>query len=279
MQDGHLVVLAGRPSMGKTTLADAISVSAARYFADTDAHKAVVEFELEMSHQEMSLRRLSVITGIEIERIKRGRLDQGEWLSLNEAQAQLDRLPLLTDDTPKLGMAEIRSRARRIARHHGLGLVMLDHIGLIRPQRHAQGNRTAEITEITGDLKALAKELGVPVLALSQLSRDLERREDKRPNLSDLRDSGSIEQDADIVLFVYREEYYLSRSKPEKRPGEKDEPYFARVNDWHERSDRARNAADVIVAKHRNGPIGTVHAFFDGARGVFQNLSQAEMPL
>src|SRR5713226_4260745 len=150
MQDGHLVVLAGRPSMGKTTLAGAISVSAARYFADTDAHKAVVEFELEMSHQEMSLRRLSAITGIEIERIKRGRLDQGEWLSLNEAQAQLDRLPLLTDDTPKLGMAEIRSRARRIARHHGLGLVMLDHIGLIRPQRHAQGNRTAEITEITG---------------------------------------------------------------------------------------------------------------------------------
>src|SRR5262249_13914371 len=159
-------------------------------------------------------------------------------------------------------------------------LVVVDHMGLIRASAEARrGGPTAEITEISLGLKCLAKDLGVPVLALSQLSREVERRDDKRPMLSDLRQSGSIEQDADIVMFVYREEYYLERTKPVQRTGEKIEAFDARLADHDEAVHRARNKAEIILAKQRAGKGGIVHAFFDGAMGLFQNLDQGEMPL
>ena len=272
---GDLIVLGGRPSMGKTALADCIGMAAARHFMLSGKRKAVAMFSLEMPHRQLSMRRLATISGIPLEDVKRGRLRRGDWESLLNARDDLKALPLITDDTSDLSVTEIRARSRRIARRRGLGLVIVDHLGFVRGSTESKRNgETAVISEITKGLKQLAKDLGVPVLALSQLSRDLERRDDKRPMLADLRQSGSIEQDADVVLFVYRHQYYLERARPASRPGEKAEAFAEREQEWKDALSKCENMADIIVAKHRNGRCGEVKTFFHGTRTVFENLQQ-----
>ncbi len=284
-RDGHLVILAGRPSMGKTLAAGVFAVMAARSFADAAAAsgapaKAVLFCSLEMTAEELAGRWLASKTDLDASSISRGRLGIDDWTRLDDARQDLGQLPLLVDDTPGVSLSDIRSRARRVARCRGLGLVVVDHMALVRVSKDVRRNgETAVLTEVSGSLKALAKELSVPVLALSQLNRELERRDDKRPMLADLRQSGSIEQDADVVMFVYRDEYYLSRAEPARKSGERLEAYQSRLNDWNEALDASRNKASIIVAKHRNGPTGTVQAYFDGARGVLANLVQADLPL
>lgn len=190
---------------------------------------------------------------------------------------ELQRLPIYIDDTPALSISAMRTRARRLKRQHGLGMIVVDYLQLIAPSpgsRH--DNRVQELSEITRGLKTLAKELEVPVLALSQLSRAVEQREDKRPQLADLRESGTIEQDADVVMFIFREQYYLERSEPSQRPDESDDKFLKRHEDWMQRCERAHNIGEVIIAKQRHGPIGTVKLFFEGEFTRFGDLDPRE---
>jgi replicative DNA helicase len=279
LRRGHLYILAGRPSMGKTLFADTIAIAAAGSFLSAKPTRptSVALFSLEMTHEELSFRRLARVSKISSSDIQRGKLDSKDFDRLMAAKEAIEPLPILTDDSAGLTLADIGLRCRRIARQRGLGLVIVDHLGLLRGSQEVRRNgETAVVTEISYGLKALAKELDLPVLALSQLNRDLERRDDKRPMLADLRQSGSIEQDADVVMFVYREEYYLSRSEPMPRAGEKHDAFQTRMNDWHDKLNACRNRADIIVAKQRNGEIGVVPAFFDGAKGVFTNIDRRE---
>ncbi len=276
LQAGHLDILAGRPSMGKTLLADSMALAAARSFARQGEGRAVLIFSLEMSATELATRRLAARTGIAIERLRRGALTAADFAVLEAARQELAALPLLTDDAAGLSLGEIRARARLQARRRpGLGLVVVDHLGLIEASGEARRQgETAALTEISKGLKRLARELQVPVLALSQLNREVERRDDKRPLLADLRQSGSIEQDADVVMLIYREEYYLSRSEPAQRAEETEANFAKRTAEWSARLKACRNTVDILIAKHRNGAIGTVHAYFDGAHGRFANLKE-----
>jgi len=191
------------------------------------------------------------------------------------AAQELQRLPLYIDDTPGITVAAMRTRARRLKRRHGLGMIVVDYLQLMRsPAGLKTENRVQEVSEITRGLKAIAKELNVPVLALSQLSRAVEQREDKRPQLADLRESGSIEQDADVVMFVFREQYYHERAEPKQREDESNEKFAERHSRWVERGERVHNVAEVNIAKQRHGPIGTVELFFDGMVTKFGNLDR-----
>ncbi len=286
LQNSDLLILAGRPSMGKTALATTIAYKAAIAFTEEaealaeqedappekKALKSVGFFSLEMSAEQLATRILSARANINSAAIMRGDLTNDEFSGLIQANEELSSLPFFVDDTPALSIAALRTRARRLKRMHNLGLVIVDYLQLVTPaSRNAQGNRVQEVSEITQGLKALAKELNVPVIALSQLSRAVESREDKRPQLSDLRESGSIEQDADVVMFVYREEYYLSRTKPDESS-----PKF---DAWQEAMERAYGKADAIVAKQRHGPIGTVTLQFFGDQTRFDDLTDdAHLP-
>jgi replicative DNA helicase len=231
-------------------------------------------FSLEMSAEQLAMRLLAAEARISSDDLRKGRIDtDAEWQRLVEGSQALARRPLFIDDTPALSVAAVRTRARRMKRKHGLSLVVVDYLQLLRgTTRQSQQNRVLEIGEITMTLKAVAKELNVPVLALSQLSRGVESREDKRPQLADLRDSGTIEQDADVVMFLYREEYYLSRSEPKLRENEKHDDFSKRYQAWAQRCQEMHNKAEVIVAKQRNGPIGSVTLQFDGNYGRFYNF-------
>ena len=268
-----LVVLAGRPSMGKTALATNIAFHAAKTCKiekdekgqNKVANGAVVGFfSLEMSAEQLATRILAEISGVASDRIRKGELSNADFLKVVKASQTLSAIPFFIDDTPALTVSALRTRARRLKRQHDLSLIVADYLQLLRPSAgHTPENRVQEISEITRGLKALAKELNVPVLALSQLSRAVEQREDKRPQLADLRESGAIEQDADVVMFIYREEYYLERKKPAEGTPEFD--------DWLKKSDRVHNLAEVNVAKQRNGPIGNVRLRFEGKFTQFQN--------
>jgi replicative DNA helicase len=280
LQSSDLLILAGRPSMGKTALAVTIAANAAaQKAAGIDAERlksenyAVGVFSLEMSAEQLATRLLSAEARIPSDELRRGKLDETAWQQVVRASQSLASRPMFIDDTPALSVSALRSRARRLMRTHGLSLLVVDYLQLMRgSSTMSQSNRVQEISEITQALKAIAKELNIPVLALSQLSRAVESREDKRPLLSDLRESGSIEQDADVVMFVYREEYYLERSAPQQREGEGLEKFQQRHREWLDRCDRAHNRADIIIAKQRNGPIGTVQVQFDPSFGRFRNL-------
>jgi replicative DNA helicase len=190
-----------------------------------------------------------------------------------EASNEMSRVPLYIDDTPGLTVSAIRTRARRLKRQHGLGLIIIDYLQLITGGgRGGSENRVQEVSEITRGLKILAKELQVPVVALSQLSRAVENRDNKRPMLADLRESGSIEQDADIVMFIYRDEYYLEKDMPAQKPEENSEKFAARYDEWQKRLEAAHNVAEVIIAKQRHGPIGTIKLHFEGEFTRFSNL-------
>ncbi len=271
-----LVILAGRPSMGKTSLATNIAVNAARALrqeVDEHGQKKTVEgaivafFSLEMSAEQLATRVLAERAEIPSHKVRQGELSHAEFQRLVDAQSELHLLPLYIDDTPALSVSAVRTRARRLARTQGLGLIVIDYLQMLAPgaaKRHE--NRVQEISDITRALKSLAKELEVPVLALSQLSRAVEQREDKRPQLADLRESGSIEQDADVVMFIYRQEYYLQRDKPEDGTPE--------LAEWQEEMERVHNIAEVIVGKQRHGPVGTIKLFFSGEYTKFSDLDE-----
>jgi len=267
LQPSDLLIIAGRPGMGKTSLA----TNAARAFAQDQAAgeepargAPVLFFSLEMAAQQLSARVLSEQTEIEMWKIRAGRFSENEWEKFVLTMQDLSTLPLYIDDTGGISIAQIAARARRLKREKAIGLVVIDYLQLIEPTRRAE-NRVQEITEVTKGLKALAKELNVPILALSQLSRGVDSRDDKRPVLSDLRESGSIEQDADVVMFVYREEYYLKSREPE--------PGSSEHSKWLERCERAHRRAEVLVEKHRHGATNRIELFFDERFTRFSNLA------
>ncbi|QQG36570.1 MAG: replicative DNA helicase [Micavibrio aeruginosavorus] len=271
LHPSDLLILAGRPSMGKTALAVNIAYNAAQAFADTGGKEGgrVAFFSLEMSADQLATRILADLSGISGDAIRKGNFREDDFRKFVQAAQKLSQVPLYIDDTPALSISAVRSRARRLQRQHGLELLVVDYLQLLAGtgSRQSTDNRVLEISEITRGLKAIAKELQIPVLALSQLSRAVEQREDKRPMLSDLRESGSIEQDADVVMFVYREEYYLSRSEPSMDEADK----YAK---WQEKMGRAHNVAESIIAKQRHGPIGTVRLFFNPDLTRFSDLEQ-----
>jgi replicative DNA helicase len=275
LHKSDLIIVAGRPGMGKSSLATNIGFNAAkRLLQDQEdgielaksAGAPVALFSLEMSADQLATRILAEQSGISSENLRMGRISQQEFRSLARAAAELQSLPLYIDDTPGLTIAALRARARRLKRQKGIGIVIVDYLQLLQGtgKGSAGDNRVQEISEISRGLKQLAKELDVPVIALSQLSRAVEQREDKRPQLSDLRESGSIEQDADIVIFIYREDYYLAA----KQPGD-DHPDFAA---WQEEMARAYGLAEIIVAKQRHGSTGKVRVKFDSRITRFSDL-------
>jgi replicative DNA helicase len=279
LQPSDLVILAGRPSMGKTALATNIAFSIARartrslqqrpdLAADDQAHDGAVVgfFSLEMSAEQLATRVMSEQAGIPSEKIRRGLINEDEFRRLVEASREMATLPLFIDQTGGISIAQLAARARRLKRQHGLGLVVVDYLQLLTGSgKRASEGRVQEVSEITTSLKALAKELNVPVLALSQLSRAVENREDKRPQLADLRESGSIEQDADVVMFVYREEYYVERTKPAEGTTE--------FQDWMAKMQAVNGRAEVIIGKQRHGPVGTVNLQFDANVTRFSDLA------
>lgn len=206
-------------------------------------------------------------------RQRRGDLDMVHWQRLIDAADTMRGLPLYIDDTPALSIAQIRQRARRFKRRHGLRLLVVDHLQLVGGDARSE-NRTQEVSAISRGLKAIAKELDVPVLALSQLTRRVEEREDKRPQLADLRESGSTEQDADVVMFIFREEYYLAKSEPHRKADESDDRFNDRYDHWRERCDRSKGIAEIIIAKQREGPLSVVRAHWNGELMRFSNLAR-----
>lgn len=264
-----LIIIAGRPSMGKTALATNIAFNAAKaQTKNTDGGGKVAFYSLEMSKEQLVTRILAQECNIPSERIRRGEIKEEDFVRLVGVKQQMADLPLFIDDTPALTISTVRSRSRKLKRQFGLDLIVVDYLQLLQgPIDKKNENRVQEISAITRSLKGIAKELNVPVIALSQLSRAVEARDDKRPQLADLRESGSIEQDADVVMFVYREEYYESRREP--TPGTEE------YNKWMDRMAKVHNLAEVIFAKQRHGPVGTVRLFFDGKFTKFDNLSDS----
>ena len=255
----NLVILAGRPSMGKTSLATNIAFNAAK------AGKRVGFFSLEMSKDELGLRLLADVAGVSSDRVRKGKVDQFEIMRLRDAREEIANLPLQIDETGAISLARLTARARRLQRKHGLDLIIVDYLQLITMGGKTD-NRTVEVGAIAAGLKALAKDLKVPVVALSQLSRKVEERPDKRPQLADLRESGSIEQDADVVMFVYRESYYLARTEPDA--GDQ-----VRHLEWTDKMSKVQGMAEVIIGKARHGPIGTVRLSFNEDLTRFGNLA------
>ena len=273
LHSSDLIILAGRPSMGKTSLATNIAYNIAKSFKKNDNADGTSEtvnggivgfYSLEMSAEQLAARILSETAEIPSEQIRRGDMTESEFRRFVEAAKSIESSPLFIDDTPALTIAQLASRARRLKRTHGLDALIIDYLQLVRAGS-SRDNRVNEISEITQGLKAIAKELNIPVIALSQLSRQVENRDDKRPQLADLRESGSIEQDADVVLFVYREEYYKEREKPSDHDLEK-------MAIWQEEMDRLHGRAELILGKQRHGPIGTVELSFEGKYTRFGNL-------
>jgi replicative DNA helicase len=278
-----LIILAGRPSMGKSSLATNIGFNAAKAYREEHgedgkpkvADGAVVGFfSLEMSSEQLATRMISEQAEIPSEKIRKGELISSDFDRVLSVSQELEHLNFFIDDTPALSIAALRTRARRLKRTHGLGLLIIDYLQLLAPSgKSRQENRVQEVSEITRGLKTLAKELDVPVLALSQLSRAVEQREDKRPQLADLRESGSIEQDADVVMFIYRDEYYLVREEPKRRDTETNDHFNQRFEDWRQRCEQNYGKAEVIVSKQRHGPTGIVRLSFEGQFTKFGNLA------
>jgi len=281
LQHSDLVILAGRPGMGKTALATNIAYNVARAWQGEVKPDGRIEsvnggivgfFSLEMSSEQLATRIISEQTEIASYRIRRGEIEPGDFDRIAEAAREMERLPFYIDETGGLSIAQLAARARRLKRQRGLDLVVVDYIQLLQgSSRKAAEGRVQEVTEITTSLKALAKELNVPIVALSQLSRQVESRDDKRPQLSDLRESGSIEQDADVVMFVFREEYYVKNREP--RPGT--EEHFK----WQAEMEACLGKADVIIGKQRHGPTGTVQLHFEASFTRFADLAMdARLP-
>jgi replicative DNA helicase len=281
LQSSDLIILAGRPSMGKTALVTNIAYNVAKAYRaeiQPNGEEKTIDgakvgfFSLEMSAEQLATRILSEQAEIASEKIRRGMITQEEFNKLVVVSQEMSRAPLFIDQTGGITVAQLAARARKLKRQHGLGLLIIDYLQLLAgSSKSSSANRVQEITEITTGLKALAKELQVPIIALSQLSRAVEQREDKRPQLSDLRESGSIEQDADVVMFVFREEYYVERLKPNES-----DPKF---QEWQQKMMQVSGKAEVIIGKQRHGPVGTVPLSFESQFTRFGNLARdAWMP-
>jgi len=266
LHKSDLIIIAGRPSMGKTALATNIAFNAAQNILDRQEKSSIAFFSLEMSSEQLSTRILSEQAKIKSNDIRRGKVTEEEINRYIETSRNIYNLPLFIDETPAITIAALSNRARRIKRLFGLSLIVVDYIQLMRSNINRNDGRVQEISEITQGLKALAKELSVPVLALSQLSRAVEQRDDKQPQLADLRESGSIEQDADVVMFVYREAYYLERKQPKLGSIEHAE--------WQSKMNDVNGLADIILGKQRHGPTGTVKVEFEGIYTKFKDLSK-----
>jgi replicative DNA helicase len=275
MHPSDLIILAARPSMGKSSLAVNIAFSVAKNYAwepQPDGTRKTVNggvvafFSLEMSAEQLALRMLAEVSEVSGDRLRKGEIDASEFGRVRDASIDIQSAPLYIDDTGGLALSKMIARCRRLKRQVGLDLIVVDYLQLLTAGDGRSDNRVQEVSMITQGLKALAKELSVPVIALSQLSRQVESREDKRPQLSDLRESGSIEQDADVVMFIYREAYYKSRTEPREGTPEH--------LTWQEEMDRIGNLAEVIIGKQRHGPIGTVKLAFNSDLTKFTNLAR-----
>jgi replicative DNA helicase len=282
LQHSDLIIVAGRPGMGKTALGTNIAFNVAKAWAgelQPDGSMKTVNggivgfFSLEMSAEQLATRIIAEQSRVPSSNIRRGRIDEAEFARIVEAAREMNRIPLYVDQTGGLSIAQLAARARRLKRQRGLDLIVVDYIQLLQgSSKRGSDNRVQEVTEITTNLKALGKELNVPIIALSQLSRQVENRDDKHPQLSDLRESGSIEQDADVVLFVYREEYYLKNKEP--KPG------TIEYETWQREMEQVHGLAEVIIGKQRHGPTGTVRLHFEDQLTRFSNLaSEGDLPV
>ena len=267
LHNSDLLILAGRPSMGKTALVTNIAYNAAYSYHKSGGEEGAVVgfFSLEMSAEQLAARIISEQVQVSSNKMRKGELTNEEFTRLVVSSQELHRIPLFIDDTPALTVSALRTRARRLKRQHNLGMIVVDYLQLISAPPGSNDGRVNEVSEITRGLKTLAKELNVPVIALSQLSRAVESRDPPRPQLSDLRESGSIEQDADVVMFIYRPEYYHERKKP-------DPDDLAKLAEWDEKFERIKNIGDVIIGKQRHGPIGDVRLSFTGEFTRFADL-------
>ncbi len=286
LHPSDLLILAGRPGMGKTALATKIGFGAAQALLaqarrdnpNAEATQAVVIFSLEMSAEQLATRLLAEEARIASDRIRRGEIGQKDFDNFVAVSRRISRLPLIIDDTPAVTLSALRTRCRRLKRTRGLALIIIDYLQLMRPAAGTKPeNRVLEISQITQGLKAIAKELAVPVLALSQLSRAVESREDKRPQLSDLRESGTIEQDADAVMFVYRDEYYLQARMPKQMAFESEDKFQAALDKWQQDMEQVHNKAELILAKQRHGPTGKVDLFFEAEFTRFADLDTTHL--
>lgn len=286
LHNSDLMILAGRPGMGKTSLATNIAYNAASRWRrdeadgiapDKNVGAKVAFFSLEMSADQLATRVLAEQSGVSGEALRMGKISKEQFQQLSRAAQELQSLPLFIDDTAGLTIASLRTRARRLQRRHGIGFIVVDYLQLLQGSAKSGDNRVQEISEISRGLKTLAKELNVPVMALSQLSRQVESREDKRPQLSDLRESGSIEQDADMVLFVFREDYYVMAKEPKRPVPSDDVKIHAAHEEWARDMERVFGLAELIVAKSRHGSTGKVRLHFDAKTTKFQDLAEDDM--
>jgi len=285
LQPSDLVILAGRPGMGKTALATNIAFAVAKAYrgeTQADGTRRTVDggivgfFSLEMSAEQLATRIIAEQSGVPSSKIRRGDFTDADFHIFTQAMIDMQSIPFYIDQSGGISIAQLAARARRLKRQRGLDLLVVDYIQLLSGTKARPDNRVQELTEITTGLKALAKDLNVPILALSQLSRQVEQRDDKRPQLSDLRESGSIEQDADVVLFVYREEYYLKNKEPKKGNGPSTPEFIAKHEAWQDEMDKFERVAEVIIGKQRHGPTGTVELQFEAALTRFGNLAREE---
>ncbi len=268
LHKSDLVIIAGRPSMGKTALATNIAFNAAKKIQDEGKRSSIAFFSLEMSSEQLSTRILAEQSRIKSNDIRRGRITEDQFDKFIETSKNISELPLFIDETPAISIAALSNRARRIKRLYGLDMVVIDYIQLMTAVAARKDGRVQEISEITQGLKALAKELAVPVLALSQLSRAVEQRDNNKPQLADLRESGSIEQDADVVMFVFREAYYLERKEPR--------PATVEYAEWQAKMSEVSNVAEIIIGKQRHGPTGNVFVEFEAMFTKFKDIQNSQ---
>ena len=283
LHKSDLVIIAGRPSMGKTALGTNIAFNAAKKFKEEEdefGNKIIVDggkvafFSLEMSSEQLATRVLAEQSKITGDKMRKAELSKDDFTKIAKVSSELQNLNLFIDDNPVLTIPSLRSRARRLKRIYNIDLIIVDYLQLMSGSSNSRNDgRVQEISEITRGLKGIAKELNIPIIALSQLSRQVEQRDDKRPQLADLRESGTIEQDSDVVMFIFRESYYLERMEPIKKPDEAEEKYNEKHQRWIELCEKNYNTAEIIIAKQRHGPIGTIKAHFDPNFTKFSDLT------
>ena len=284
--NSDLIIIAGRPSMGKTALGTNIAFNAAKKFKEKEdefGNKTTIDggkiafFSLEMSSEQLATRVLAEQSKISGDKMRKAELNKEDFKKIAKVSSELENLNLVIDDNPILTISSLRARARRLKRLYDIDMIIIDYLQLMSGSQNVKNDgRVQEISEITRGLKAIAKELNIPIIALSQLSRQVEQREDKRPLLADLRESGTIEQDSDVVMFIFRESYYLERMEPIKKPEEQNDRYNERHQRWRELCESRYNIADIIIAKQRHGPTGAIKTHFDPNFTKFSDLTRTE---
>lgn len=284
--NSDLIIIAGRPSMGKTALGTNIAFNAAKKFKEKEdefGNKTTIDggkiafFSLEMSSEQLATRVLAEQSKISSDKMRKAELNKEDFKKIAKVSSELENLNLVIDDNPILTIPSLRARARRLKRLYGIDMIIIDYLQLMSGSQNVRNDgRVQEISEITRGLKAIAKELNIPIIALSQLSRQVEQREDKRPQLADLRESGTIEQDSDVVMFIFRDSYYLERMEPIKKPDEQNDRYNERHQRWRELCESRYNISEIIIAKQRHGPIGTIKTHFDPNFTKFSDLTRTE---